>query len=317
MLTITPPLTDASLTAALAAVPPTGCIVQLPAGTWTLSNSIVLASNGTTLRGECGPHPYPGMAATRLVFPAGVPGILVTGQRCAVEGLLLSSIRTGSAAGIVVEGTRTLLRNCGIYEFGGVACTLDSSVGNVNLNLFRVESCLFARCGSHGLYIAGSNANAGNIIGVSCSGNGGAGFFEASTLGNTYTGCHADTNAGIAIGGQQVGAYVLYGASVFSSLLNCYSEEGQPPSWLGQKAIAIGGDHGAGWLAGKLGGYTPGTILTGNGDGLSVNLLDALRIAGMPAPPAKGVLGQAVPICTWGTLTLAWPALTRLAPNGS
>lgn len=296
MITVATPVTDTSLAAALAAVPSSGCVVVIPAGTWNLTKPITLASNGTTLQGECGPHPAVGMAATQLNFPSGVVAITVTGAYCALDGILAKSSKSGTAAAFVVQGTRCQLTNCGAYEFGGPGCTIDSTTG-ANCNLFSLSGCSFLSNGGDGLYIAGPNSNAGNIIASSAAGNGGWGFHEDHTLGNTYTGCHADANG--------LGPYLLFGASMFSLLLGCYSEGDQPGSWIGQKCISLGGDHGAGWLPGTLQGYGPGVVLSSNGYGISATLQDALRINGL-APPATGAPGAFVPIAVWGPVTFGW-----------
>lgn len=259
------PINSDTIDAALASVSSPGCVVVFPSGKFALERPINLTKNNTTILGECGSQPYPGMAATELTFPGS--GIIITGQRCLVSGLQLTGAwRVGSPAsflktGISVLGTRAEIRNCGVYGFDGTGCSINGVVPTNN-NLFQISNSYFCFNSSHGLYINGSNANAGLISHCSSTDNGGCGFHEQATLGNTYTACHADSN--------KLGAYFLYGPSMFSVLLGCYSEQGQPPSWIGQKVLAIGGDHGAGFDLTDRNSFLPGTILSSNGSGLKV-----------------------------------------------
>jgi hypothetical protein len=63
-----------------------------------------------------------------------------------------------------------------------------------NANEFRIMNTQVIGCGGHGVHTYGGDANAGLFLNVVCINNGGYGFYENSTLGNMYCGCHASGN---------------------------------------------------------------------------------------------------------------------------
>jgi hypothetical protein len=82
--------------------------------------------------------------------------------------------------------------------FGDIALENLDGAGrtvNSNANNFLIMNCRVANCGMHGVYIFGSDSNAGNVINCDASANQGWGFLDASGLGNTYIGCHTQGNA--------------------------------------------------------------------------------------------------------------------------
>lgn len=64
-----------------------------------------------------------------------------------------------------------------------------------NANNFHIVRGRIADCDGDGLFVDGPDANAGLILGLGVSGNGGWGINDSSFLGNTYVGCHAANNA--------------------------------------------------------------------------------------------------------------------------
>lgn len=279
---------------ALAAVPPTGCKVVLPAGAIDLQRPIVLSGTYcTTLEGECCQHPYYGRAATELRFPPGCAGIVIKGrptgraERCRIKGICFTSLGNGTAHGIETQSARTSIVDCGVYGFGGFGCFIHgSTVDGNNANLFEVRGSTFSGNGSHGLMILGNNANAGTID-VSVESNGGYGVCEQGTYGNTYLGGQSS--------GNKLGAYLVDGPSVCSLLLGFYTEGGQPPAWLSARAMAIGAMQGAGYDLTPKPGKPMGSVIQSATSGLQLPLLQELLLAGITVPTG-GTPGAVIPI---------------------
>ena len=108
-----------------------------------------------------------------------------------------------------------------------------------------LEDCTAGQCGCDGFHFRGGDAQASVISRCSGVANGRAGFYD-ETFGNTYIGCHSEGN----IGPNYITEF-LSNASVF---INCWSENGSPPSRF----------HGAATIiSGKIGGnpqyMTPGS----------------------------------------------------------
>ncbi len=306
MIHVAEPVISDSIDAALAAVPASGCIVRLPAGQFVLSRPIVLQSLGMTLEGECSCHPYPGQAATELIFPVGVPGIIVEGrpagkgERVTVRGLCLTSAHGDTLAhGITIRGARTNIRDCSVNSFSGEGCCIvGGTSAKTNSNLFSLERSTFRDCGKNGLYIAGNNANKGTVIDCSFEANDGWGVLEKDTLGSNYFSCHASDNG--------AGAYCVDSVKASSTFTGCYSENGQPASWFGQNCVTIGGLHGAGIDMQAHSGKRAGGVIASTSNGLRLSILEAITLSGAAPPTIPGVPGQFFVIGPWGGKTLGW-----------
>lgn len=116
-------------------------------------------------------------------------------------------------------------------EFGDIALEnldIEERTVNSNANNFLLVNCRISSCGKHGIYLYGSDSNAGNLINCDASSNEGWGFFDASRLGNTYVGCHT--------AGNKIGSYycrfkyiredgvAVYADVAQSVYLGCYAE---------------------------------------------------------------------------------------------
>ena len=106
-----------------------------------------------------------------------------------------------------------------------------------NANNFRIESCVVTFNGKNGIFAAGGDVNAGLVTGVSATNNGGWGIYDGSFLGNTYVGCHTESN--------KLGAYKSDSPDARNMFLGCYSEADQSHSNLTFPAMMVGGLHGA------------------------------------------------------------------------
>lgn len=168
--------------------------------------------------------------ATRIRFPADSDGIIVNVQGSTGGGL--DDPATTTASGALVDGihllggggssghgfrlrARASIRNGGARNFGqdgvhiftwsGGGAT-DANFGNANC--FDLNELLLFANGRHGVFVAGSEGNAGYGNGLDCSYNGCWGILDASFLGSFWTHCHTDqngnrnwvTNAGVTAG---------------------------------------------------------------------------------------------------------------------
>jgi Pectate lyase superfamily protein len=114
--------------------------------------------------------------------------------------------------------------------------------GNLNANGWSVIDCRIDTVGRHGLYVFGTNANAGNSFGLDVAVTGGFGLLDNSFLGNTHVGAQAATctsgGYGTGTNGNQNGRNLF---------LNCYSESGMPGSDIRSPSMVLGGLHAAGF----------------------------------------------------------------------
>lgn len=284
---------------ALAATPKTGCIVMLPPGVFKLSEPIVLDSQYClTLQGECCEHPYFGRAATEIQVPKSQSGIIIRGrpagtaERCRIKGICVTGNRSGlSADGIIIQGARTNIVDCGIYGFDGHGIRIEGSVSSgINSDQFRIEDTTVGSCRGNAFHIVGNVANAGRFVGASGEGCGGWGFYEEGTLGNYYESCHTTDN--------KLGPYCVASAKSSSTLIGCYSEGNQTPSFIGQNSMSLGGTHGAGWQMTDRNGVRAGVVLGSNAYGLSGVDLAELEFAGFRKPITNGTatLGEFRPL---------------------
>jgi hypothetical protein len=154
------------------------------------------------------------------------------------------------------------VENMQVRYFAGNCISADTSLNptaypgslpNANNSVIRRNSLYF--CKGSGAYFHGANANQITVQNNDATDNNGAGFYEASFLGNLYLGNHASFNA--------QGATVSPGNTInFSTFVGEYSEGGQPTSVFDQYQLVLNGDHGAGLQPGpqgqilQLGGWT-------------------------------------------------------------
>ncbi len=120
-------------------------------------------------------------------------------------GTILSQFELESLGGTTGHGVwmRARVVCYDIYMTGwpqdGYHIHADSGAGGEfegNANNWRVYNGRVINSGRNGMYIDGSDANAGMAIGVDCSSNAGWGFRDESFLGNTFIACHTNDNLG-------------------------------------------------------------------------------------------------------------------------
>jgi hypothetical protein len=123
----------------------------------------------------------------------------------------------------------------------GNGCTVSASVPVGNANNFVLRDWRIDSPGGNGIYIDGSDVNAGKTDAIDVGGARFWAIFDSSFLGNS----HYDASAADC----GLGPYKSDNPNATNTFYNCYSESGQPPSDLLFLATAISGQHGAGFTA--------------------------------------------------------------------
>lgn len=265
----------AAFEAAIEAMGPSlkGCVLHVPPGVYRLSRALQLRKT-VILEGEGSGDS--GYSSTVLCFDQGADGIVVHREATSGGGLAdwsaVRDICLTSAGSVQVDtvGVRMFARahlsRVHVSRFGtGVSINTDGA--GRNANGFSIRSCRVTECRGDGLFVRGSDSNAGLVEQLDVSGVGGYGVFDESLTGNTYVGCH------VSAAGKR--PYHLRNAGAGGMLVNCYSESGStPPSSVADPAIVLGGTHGAGFTpestAFRLGsrfGFTPHAVVAQHPDG--------------------------------------------------
>jgi hypothetical protein len=131
---------------------------------------------------------------------------------------------SGDFDGILIRAVGIQLKNVWSFSFPRNGVRIYATIGGGgeiegNANLWKIDNMYCALNGSHGLYVAGADGNAGLANSVNCSINGGYGIFDESFLGNTYVACHVDNNS--------LGAYKTTGGVSYNTFIGCYTEPTQ------------------------------------------------------------------------------------------
>jgi hypothetical protein len=204
------------------------------AGGWQVGNFCQpsqLNKNGFCY--ECTARDFPGVTGpTEPVWPTTIGETIQ-------DGSITWTCRQQN--GIELQ-TRASIERIGIVFCVGHGVSIEATAGaGTNANNWMITGGRINNCAGHGIHVKGEDTNAGVCSGVDCSANGGAGFYDASFLGNTYVGCHVADN--------KQASY--YSASVVAAntFVGCYSESGAPGSYgSGSACTFVGGLHAAGFL---------------------------------------------------------------------
>lgn len=177
-----------------------------------------------------------------------------------IEGLAIKGAAGADRHGINLRA-RAIIRNCLVSGFGGNGIHIFAMAGSGgategNANCWRIEGGRVEKCGGNGVFIDGSDTNAGQALGVDVSGNAGWGIFDSSFLGNTFVGCHAASNV--------LGAYKTDNANAHSVFVGCYAEENNQSAVM-QRSLIVGGlfgvNNGTAQIVGE-GTATPFVVAT-------------------------------------------------------
>lgn len=243
----------------------------VPAGHYFMGTSTLDITHTLIIEGEG--SGLAGGVSTKLRWATGTVGIRV--QRYNTEGDHQISTTTHFAGdattirGLCLEGSwtsgpsngahaidlfaRAHVSDCQIAFWGGNGINLVATAGagtgtEGNANCFVLERNRVIFC-KNGVYIFGADVNAGTVIACDASSNRQWGFDDSSFLGNTFIGCHAQSNG--------AGPYRTTNANSQSVIEGCYSEGDQPPAVFEATTIVMGGQHGAGVTGGVY--FSPGT----------------------------------------------------------
>ncbi len=250
---------DAAFAAAVAALPTRGGKIRVGYGVYRFNSTIHLKKPIVL---ECEGSGITGNSGTTFLFPINTHGIVFHSHNTDSTGIVASGL---TAAGTIVTGltvqgvsggtsghgfwlrTKVILRDCAAIFFGGngfhnVTSTVGDATTMGNSNNWAMSNCRGHNNGGHGLFVDLIDANAGLCLQFDGSFNGGWGIYDSSFLGNTYVGCHVDSNT--------LGAYKSDDPNACTMFLGCYSEGGQPGSFINHPAMLLGGAPGAGFAGG-------------------------------------------------------------------
>jgi hypothetical protein len=227
-----------------------GGTINVPPGKYYLSNTFIIDRN-IKLIGAGAPFGNDG-GSSQLVFANNCDGILAVDYRDSPNnkqgtGLVIQDLgiglkTTGSTVGSGVSlKTTARLINLNIGGWGEHGIKIDASTGYSpasNANNWYISGCTTSSNKGNGLFVKGADANAGVCYSHNSLNNLGWGIYDASFLGNTYVGCHTDSNT--------MGAFKSDGAVAVNVFLGCYSESGQPASSVIPPSMIVGGTHAAG-----------------------------------------------------------------------
>ena len=203
-----------------------GATIQLNYGVYDFAETIQV-KRGLIIQGRAGAEfPNP---STVLSFPASITGIIVHRYNTLNDEIIdpttyggdgtiirdLALFGDGGDQGETVDDTHGMLghgiwlRSRAVLEnlyVKGFACNgvhirasasgTDATEGNANN--WRIVNCKISNNRWCGLYVNGADANAGVASGLDVASNRLWGINDNSFLGNTYLGCHAATNGGLA-----------------------------------------------------------------------------------------------------------------------
>jgi hypothetical protein len=172
--------------------------IELSDGTFTIEGAGIADGAGTTFKFAAG---VTGVRVQRF-NTSGVSATRATAvgaDRSIIRNLRLRGGYAGSEAechGIHLRAS-AILDNVIVTSFEGDGVYINAvagsatAEGNANLFSFRKVRCVQNR---NGFFIDGDNDNAGILHGCDASANRQWGFWDSSFLGNTYVGCHSDSN---------------------------------------------------------------------------------------------------------------------------
>jgi hypothetical protein len=148
----------------------------------------------------------------------------------------------------VISGVRLLARakvdSVHVDGAAGNGITVVCNSGgspSTNGNNFLLTYCRIDNTGGNGVYIDGSDANAGTSFAVDVSNVRFWGLYDSSFLGNAHYSLSCATCG--------LGPYKSDNVNAPTGFYNPYTEQSQPPADLTSPAFAIGGQNGAGFTA--------------------------------------------------------------------
>lgn len=160
-------------------------------------------------------------------------------------------VATTGSDPLITINTNAKLTNCAVMKSRGIGVHVSGVQANgTNANGWELQTIHIEDSTSHGLYVQGSDSNAGLAQKISSITNGGIGIYSSSFLNSTFVACHADGNTG--------GNYKADGDTNHSMFLGCYSE-GSALQVIDHPSSVVGGTvYGITNSSGKMKGlYLP------------------------------------------------------------
>ncbi|MDQ4034278.1 MAG: hypothetical protein M3332_19365 [Actinomycetota bacterium] len=266
----------------------------------------------------------------------------ITGQGTVIERL--GVVGPGKSGGTrttdhgIVVNARCTIRNVGVTSFSGDGIHIRGMAWErppTNANAWMLEHVMVTECGRHGVFVYGSDVNAGCAIGVDTHKVDGWGIRDESQLGCTWLGCHVDQHeapvpssslpidymedgAG-ADGRHSVGSYFckcplsgVAGASVF---VGCYVEGEQTVAdrtspnrvFISPAAMTIGGNLSTG---------TPGGGGALGMSGYVLNAVNGIWARGKSRTTGPDDVKSAIQVGGGAVLTI-WPGARDVTPSYS
>lgn len=238
----------------------TGATIRLGYGGYYFSDEITF--DRTTCIQGMGTANYHDGAASRCYFAAGKKGFVFDHFSAGPYGTGASILRDVFIQSLGFGGQTTKhgidinanvhIENVAVRGFGGNGIDISADItGGTNANCFYLARIFTYDNAGHGVYCTGGDSNAGVGVQINAMNNGEYGIRDDSFLGNTWLACHTAGNA--------AGAYYMVGVNSRSVMVGCYSESDQPASYLGPKAMVLGGLGAAGFT------LADGGLLAGDG----------------------------------------------------
>jgi hypothetical protein len=186
--------------------------IQFGAGYYFISQTVNVKTTAQIVGYSTG---QPGGFTTRLVWPADTAGFIFhrfntigygieSPTTRGADGTLLQNLCLRSQGGTDITKHAIWMRcrikvvDCFIEAFPGNGIHVVASAGSTatregNANTFEIIGGRITGC-QNGIFIDGADANAGYVAHADCSANRAWGIFDASFLGNTFSGCHFNGN---------------------------------------------------------------------------------------------------------------------------
>lgn len=123
-----------------------------------------------------------------------------TSTGCTVQGLCIFQAATGNDytfASTKYHGiyarSAIHVRDCNIKNWSGAGIYGLGGVPDTNVNIGSIYHSYISG-NEHGVWLDGGDANVWTGVGLDCQANRGYGIWDSSFLGNTWIGCHTDSN---------------------------------------------------------------------------------------------------------------------------
>ncbi len=148
--------------------------------------------------------------ATTEASSTGGDGSIIKGIKLTCAAGVRASVTDGAKGHGIWLRARALIEDVVVNAFPGDGIHINASSGGGpggigNANNWMINRVAVLRNQTNGLFVQGSDTNAGSATGVDASLNGRWGIHDTSFLGNTYVGCHSSANGLAEIGNNPTG----------------------------------------------------------------------------------------------------------------